>query len=174
MEEKIRIGDVMTKKVVTIGPEENIQSAAKKMKANKIGCIVVTRGDDLLGVVTERDVVWNHVADNKGSKVTDIMSKPAITVGPEMDILDAAKIMKKRDIKKLPVLSNDKLVGIITDTDIMKLSPAVCDILVEAAKIKFAAQGEDEAEEGVCDECGKESDFLKLSNGKLLCENCFE
>lgn len=174
MEEKIRVGDCMTKNVITITPEESIQSAAKKMKSNKIGCVVVSKDNKIMGVVTERDLVWNYVAEGKGETVRDVMSKPAITVGPEMDIMEAAKLMKQKGIKKLPIVRDAKLVGIITDSDIMRLSPAVCDVLVEAAKIRYCEPGDEEATEGVCDECGKESDFLKIVEGRHICENCSE
>lgn len=116
------ISDVMVKNVVTVGPKTTARKAAERMKKHEIGCLVVVKKTKPVGIVTERDMLNRVLIDLKNPEKTgveEIMSKPLIVVQPHMNIRNAARIMLKRRIKKLPVLENGCLVGLVTLTDLV-------------------------------------------------------
>ncbi|MBS3141496.1 CBS domain-containing protein [Candidatus Woesearchaeota archaeon] len=117
------VKEVMTKKVVVFNEEDSIQDIAKKMKDKGIGSILVTRNDQAVGIITERDLVDKAVASNlnaKETKAKQIMTTPLISIHSDADINYASKIMGDKNIKKMPVVDGNKLVGIITQTDLAK------------------------------------------------------
>ncbi|MBW2997430.1 CBS domain-containing protein [Candidatus Woesearchaeota archaeon] len=119
----MRVKEIV-KKAVTITGDKTLKEAAKLMADQGIGCLVVTANGDLVGLVTERDVLKkvSKDVDSLNKPVRDVMSTKIITVEPRTHIDDAAKIMSKHKIKKLPVLDDGKLLGIITSTDLVSNS----------------------------------------------------
>ena len=116
------IRDVMVKNVITVNPKTTARKAAERMKQHEIGCLVVVKKTKPVGIVTERDMlnrVLIELRNPEKTKVEEIMSKPLIVVQPHMDIKDAARIMLKRRIKKLPVVENGCLAGLATLTDLV-------------------------------------------------------
>ena len=122
--EMTRVAEIMTRDVVhTILPSASIESAAKKMKEVGRGCLVVIEGGKPVGIITERDMVQKVLAESvapKKTKVSAIMSKPVITVGPEALVSDAANIMLRNKIRRLVVLEGGRVSGILTVTDFAK------------------------------------------------------
>ena len=117
----LKVRDVMTKDVITIDLKQNAMEAAKLMKDRKIASIVVTKGKTPFGIVTERDFVRLLCAENLQSKYTkliDIVSSPLITVGPNISVEDAAKVMAKNKIRRLVIVDDGNIVGIVTATDL--------------------------------------------------------
>ena len=117
------VRNMMTKNVETIEPSQTVFDAAKIMKEKAIGCLVVVEKGNTIGIVTERDIVRRVVAENSNAmmvKVDSVMSKPLVTIGPSTSIRNAAATMTKNRIRRLPVVENSKLVGIITATDLAK------------------------------------------------------
>lgn len=114
--------DVMSRNVKTISPEATMEEAALKMRKNKIGCLVVVEGEKPIGIITERDLVYKIVAEGKDTKtkVREVMSKDLKTIDKEADLKLAAKLMATHIIRRLPVVDNDRLVGIVTLEDIMR------------------------------------------------------
>ncbi len=112
----MKICDVMSKAVVI---EKNmlIRQAAEIMSKKGIGSLIVMNKDKLAGVVTERDILDN--VKKLGSRVSEIMSKNIICIDCEESLENAASVMAKNRIKRLPVLKNGRLAGIITATDII-------------------------------------------------------
>ncbi len=125
------IEEIMNRDVKTIRPSENIQKAAEIMGRYRIGSLVVMGGDgSVVGLVTERDVLNKVVAqDRRPSEVNveDIMTKELITITPETTLEDAADIMTKHQIKKLPVIKDDGLVGIVTASDLIAYENALIE-----------------------------------------------
>ncbi len=118
----MNVSMVMTRNVRTVSPNDTVKSAARMMNRHKLGSVVVVKDHKLVGIVTERDVVDN-IASKKGSPKTlvkDIMSMKLITVKPSDTIVDAMNAMARNGIKKLPVVENNRLVGIITDSDVIR------------------------------------------------------
>jgi CBS domain-containing protein len=120
----MEVKDVMVKEVITVNPDTKIRDAVELMNKNEIGCLVVTRKGKPVGIMTERDVLKKIVCQSKNpeqTRVSEIMSKPLIVGRVDMDWREAAKLMLDHDIKKLPILNGEKLVGLVTLTDIARV-----------------------------------------------------
>ena len=115
----MRISDVMTEAAVTDRPGDTLAQAARKMWQQQTGSLLVLEGNELLGIVTERDVL-KAVATGIAldTPVSDVMSKELITVGPGTSLREAAGIMTDKWIRHLPVLDDGKLVGIVSQRDL--------------------------------------------------------
>jgi len=120
-----RVSEIMTKSVVhTVDINSSVQEAAAAMKDVGTGCLVVIEKSRLTGIITERDIVQRVVAVKKLARevrVSDVMSKPVLTVGPEALISDAAKIMMQNKIRRLVVAEGVRILGIVTVTDFAKM-----------------------------------------------------
>ena len=120
------VKEVMTKTVVTIDKEKTVFEAANVYKNKRIGCLVVKENSECIGIVTERDIIERTICVHKNpeeTKVEDIMSSDIKTVHALDKLEKAIDIMMENNIKKLPVLLDDEVVGIITVTDISKIKP---------------------------------------------------
>jgi len=119
----IEVADVMNKDVITISPGETATVAAEKMAQNDISCVIVVGDGNVLGILTETDFLKRVVAahaETEKINVRDIMSSPVQSVPPDMSVLDASTIAEEKRIKRLPVLDADRLVGIVTQTDLIQ------------------------------------------------------
>lgn len=140
MSSELKVGDVMTKKVVVLEIGSSVVDAASLMKEKKIGSIIIVNKGKTAGIITDTDIVYKIVAEGKDPnkiKVEEIMSKPLRVIKPTAEIEEAAKAMKNNKIKRLPVV-NDKneVIGIITQSDIAKLLPSIVDLLEERALLR--------------------------------------
>jgi len=117
------VEDIMKKNVITIDEAESIQDAAQMMTDANVGCVIVTRKDNPVGILTERDFVTKVAAEGRPlfTEVCEVMSTPLIVVDPEETVWDAAEIMRVKGIHKLPVQEGTKIVGIVTTTDFVKI-----------------------------------------------------
>jgi len=108
--------------LVTIGRDQTILEAAKMMEIKKVGSLVVTSGSSPVGILTERDIVRKVIAQEKPLDIhlSLVMSTPLLTIDPEDSITDAAGKMMKHKIRRLPVVRNGELLGIVTTTDFSK------------------------------------------------------
>lgn len=116
------VKDFMVTDVITVGAEATVREAVGLMNQHEIGCLVVMKRAEPVGIVTERDMLKRVLAELKDPekvRVREIMSKPLVAAKPQMDIEDAAGIMLKRRIKKLPVVKNGHLIGLVTLTDLV-------------------------------------------------------
>lgn len=118
--------ETMTRNVVTINTTDTVFDACRKYKDKKVGCLVVVDHETCVGIVTERDLIEQSICarrDPDTTKVREIMSS-GIKVVNELDTIEKAlETMRQYKIKKLPVISAEKVVGIITMTDIAKARP---------------------------------------------------
>jgi CBS domain-containing protein len=115
----MRISDVMTEAAVTDRPGDTLEPAARKMWKQQTGSLLVLEGGELLGIITERDIlkaVANGVALD--TRISEVMSKDLITVGPGTSLREAAGVMTEKWIRHLPVLDAGKLVGIVSQRDL--------------------------------------------------------
>ena len=118
-----KVKDMMTRKVITVDKKSDVCSVSKLMDENGIGSVVVTDGGKAAGMVTERDVITKCVArglDPKKTRVEQIMSAPLLSVEPDSDVVDAARLMVSKMIRRLPVIKNSELKGMITTTDMIR------------------------------------------------------
>ena len=116
------IKDIMTKNVVTLKANNTVLDAAKLMKERSLGCIVVVDGDDPLGIVTERDFVRRVIAEALPvtTEISDVMSKPIMVIDANASVREAARIMRDNKIRRLPVVEEEKLVGIVVASDLVR------------------------------------------------------
>ncbi|PFA68922.1 CBS domain-containing protein [Bacillus sp. AFS015802] len=112
--------DIMTKDVETCSLLDNVYEVALKMKEHNIGSIPIVDGDKIVGVMTDRDIVLRCIAEKHpaSSKVEDIMSKHLITATPETSAEEAAHIMAENQIRRLPIVEGEHLVGMISLGDL--------------------------------------------------------
>lgn len=120
----MKIREVMTNPVIRINAEETVEVAARTLAHYNIGALMICGNDGRLrGVVTDRDIVTRCIAAgrNPGTvKVSQIMSGSVVGITPDMDTEDAAEIMGRRQIRRLPVLENEKLCGMISLGDLAR------------------------------------------------------
>jgi len=130
-----KVGDIMTRDVITIEIGKTVREAVEIMNEKEIGCIVVTKNEAPIGIVTERDVLKKIVVEGRDpqkTRVEEIMSSPLITGSPNMTLEDAARLLVLKRIKKLPIVDKGKLVGIVTLFDIVRWEPLAINILRKA------------------------------------------
>ena len=123
------VNDVMSKNMLTVDKSTSLQEAAQKMSKLNIGCVIVTDKNKPVGIVTERDFVTRIASEGRPlfTEIYEVMSSPLITISPEETIWEASEMMKERSIHKLPVKENGQIIGIITTTDIVKISSVGSD-----------------------------------------------
>ena len=117
----IAVKDVMTKSVVSVDSSSTVNEAAKMMEDTKVGAIIVMENNTPVGIVTDRDFAVKVAAHayQISEPIKKIMSSPLIAIGSEETVLMAADLMYTRGVRKLPVIDNDQVVGMITATDLV-------------------------------------------------------
>jgi len=132
----LRVEDVMVREVMTIDENATVKEAAEVMNKFEIGCLIAVRKGKAMGILTERDLLKRVVAESKDAtktKVRDVMSSPLVVVEPNMDLEEAVRLMFQMKIKKLPVVDEKRLVGLVTLTDIARFQPQMIRILRQLA-----------------------------------------
>ena len=116
----MKIRDVMTPNPRTVSPNDTVRAAAQVMQSEDTGAVPVVDDGHVLAVVTDRDIVVRVVAEGGSfsSRVGDIATKSVICVTPEMSTSEASDLMSEHQIRRLPVVENDRLVGIVSIGDL--------------------------------------------------------
>ena len=176
------VKEIMSVNVVTMPPDATVFEVAKSMAKIDIGSIVIVKAERAIGIITETDIVTRVVAEQKDPKTTkakEVMSSPLIHITPNTALTEAMRVMTRAGIRRVAILKNDSLAGIITSRDILRWSPELIDIMVESLRLKneqgsVVVAEEDEliAYGGVCDVCGEYSIDLALADGEYICEEC--
>lgn len=120
-----KVRDAMTPGVQSIRPTESLPRAATMMRENDVGSIPVVDGNQLVGILTDRDIVARAVADNADLRTTtvgDVASRDVFTVGPEDDLDEARRLMADQQVRRLPVVEDGHLVGILAQADVAMLA----------------------------------------------------
>ena len=128
----LKLEDVMVKDLIGVEVRVSVKKVVELMDKHEIGCLMVMKGKKLAGIVTERDMVKRVLAKSKDPeeiKVSEVMSKPVIVGKPQMSIVEAVKLMFNRNIKKLPVVDGDHLVGLVTLTDLVLSLVTLIDLV---------------------------------------------
>lgn len=176
----IKVKGAMRKRVATITPKQTALEAAKKMKKEDVGSLVVMEGKKVVGIVTREDINDKIAAKNiLASKlnVKQIMNAPVIFCSPEDDISDISQTMSEYGYERLPVIERGRLVGIISTREVVKVAPAAIEIFrqhfeEESAPVIGKSETTDTGEE--CERCSNYSDDLRKIGGEWLCEKCRE
>jgi CBS domain-containing protein len=128
----MQVKQAMTKNVLVTSPTFSVRSVAKVMAEHRVGCLVVQDDNKIVGIITELDIIWKVVANDKDPNTTtvgDVMTKKVFTIRADQTLEEASALMIENKIKKLPVVENNKLVGIITATDMISVQPKMIDDL---------------------------------------------
>lgn len=173
----VPVVDVMSSPVVTSSKDTVVEQVASLMDANAIGSIVVIDEDRKpIGIITERDIVVRVVAralSPTRTRAGAMMSTPLITVTPDTDINEAAKMMRRHRIRRLIVMKQKAMVGLVGSNDIVSIIPTLIAIISETAKItrQLPISREIRAT-GYCERCRQWSGSLTQVDGSFICEEC--
>lgn len=122
----VKIKDIMSRNIVYVSPDNNVKQVAEIMRDRSIGVVlIIDQNQNLSGMISERDIITKVVAfklDPSEILVKDIMTRNLVTGNQEMTDMEASMLMSEKRIKKLPITENNKVIGIITQTDLMKVT----------------------------------------------------
>ena len=150
----MQVADIMTNASVTESPSDSLRSAADTMWRQQTGSLLVMDGDDLVGIITERDVM-KAVAQGRDvdtTPVSDVMTKDVLTIGPSTSAHEAARHMATRWIRHLPVVDNGRVAGVVSQRDLVGIfaamvqepdaAPLASDQLVRELRLARIEQGD--------------------------------
>ncbi|MEM4259985.1 MAG: CBS domain-containing protein [Candidatus Woesearchaeota archaeon] len=168
----IDIKKFMTRKIHYVDKEDSILRAARLMKVNEVSCLLVKEKSKYLGIVTERDITNKCVAEelDPNTKVEEIMSYPIYSVDADSDVLSVAFIAQTKKIKKIPVMKNNEIIGILTDTDLIRAFIEWMEMLQGELDKKKAYQNYTSKAMDIIKKFNKEYEATKVWH--MLCENC--
>ena len=174
-ETRVPLREVMRRNPTTITYEGTVARAAMLMCRDEVGsCIVLGRDNLPVGIVTEEDINCKVVAkDLKPGTVVvhDIMSTPLITISANENVGDAAHLMIRHRVRRLPVVDEEnKVLGIVTVRDILTVATEINELMTDLVEINR----QEEIVVGLCSRCGQMSDDLRRIDTTLLCPGCRE
>ncbi|HEY9061650.1 MAG TPA: CBS domain-containing protein [Pseudobacteroides sp.] len=146
----MKVKEIMTKNIAYVNPMSTVVEAAQLMQKHNVGAIPVCDQNGVIGLVTDRDIVVRNIAHGKSpseTPVKDVMTSQVTTISPDTDIDDATKIMSQNQIRRLPVVENNMLVGILSLGDMAadnrfdtEASKALSEISIPAKPEKLKKQ----------------------------------
>ncbi|MBA7471680.1 hypothetical protein ES707_06989 [subsurface metagenome] len=172
-ETRVPVREVMQSHPTTLDVGETVARAAQTMCRDGVGSCIVLQNNLPTGIVTEEDINCKVVAkDLKPSSihVSEIMSTPLITIGADKLVGDAAAMMVKHRVRRLPVVEDQLVIGIVTVRDILTVATEVNELLADLIEINR----DEEYAMGVCDRCGNMSADLSRVDNLMLCPVCRE
>ena len=120
--------------IVTIGESASVYEAAEKMKRAGVGSLLVEKAGEVKAILTDADIIRKAVAERKmDGSVGSFASKPLVTIAADADLSDAAALMGRKGVKRLVVTSDGRVAGIVSQTDIVRISPSLYDLIAEHA-----------------------------------------
>jgi len=181
----LSVSDVMSRRLITADVSETADRLGAKMAEGKVGCVIITSSTHPVGIVTERDLVVKVVSRNispSSAKAEELMSRPLITIGPEKSVELASREMIRHRIRRLPVVQGKKLVGMVTDSDLLSISSELSEILRDLIQQnnpqgEFAGTGQDitrpeSFRQGICEVCQSFKESLVNIDGVYVCSRC--
>lgn len=178
MKTGIKVSDAMTQHPVTVLVDSNLEECAKMMSDKHVGALLIKECDNIVGIITEQDIVRKAVIKNmkpSETKASDIMETNLAKINPNEDVRKALKLMNSMNIRHLPVFDNEEFVGLLTTKDILKIEPQLFELL--AAKIELKEQERKPINniyenEGICESCGNYATVLYKQEGTHVCSRC--
>ena len=182
----IKVGDIMTRDLVSVKPNKTIGECAKLMSKEDIGTVLIEDHGKLKGALTEKDIIWalTKKQDLSNVRVSDIMLRKITTIKPSKDIFEAMLRMKNQKVAWLPVTVRGNVIGMLTINDILKIEPGLFEIASQNWKVREEPEKMDRRrralagkeswiKEGECEDCGAYGILYNI-RGKLFCEQCFK
>lgn len=179
---RIAVGDIMTRKVVSLPHTANLLDCAKALAKERVNSVLVAKGSHLLGIITARDILWTiskkPSINLKDINVMQIATKKVAVLKPSADLMEAFNKMVNLGFRRMPVISRGKLIGMVTLKDVLKVDPSLYSKTGELMQIREEEEklGKIKSEfpiEGFCENCGAFSELLSVEN-RLLCRDCRE
>jgi CBS domain-containing protein len=179
MTKEVIVKEAMKTNLVMVEPTTTVLEAAKLMKKNRIGNVLVVEKKQPVGILTESDILKKVVAEGKNASevlVEEVMSTPVVVADPYISLEEAMKTMGKCNIRRLPVIEDGELIGVITQKDISRISPVLHDISREWYDITVRDESylKRQIFSGKCEDCNALSTTLRRIDGRLLCEDCID
>lgn len=117
----MKLKEIMSRDIASLSSDDTIERAAQLMKQHNVGSIPICSQNRVVGIVTDRDITLRSVASGQNSmnhKISEIMTSNPVVGNPDMDVHEATRIMSEKQIRRLPVVENNRLVGIVALGDI--------------------------------------------------------
>jgi CBS domain-containing protein len=175
MSQNVELNEVMTEGVIAVEKDATVVEASQLLEEENIRGLVVVDDGEAVGVVVCRDIVYQVVSESLNPEETlveEIMSTDLIVAEESEYLDDVAMAMAQNDISRVPVVRGDMLVGIVTQSDILRAWPGFAEIMSEEQELEADAYPEKESQSGVCESCDNYSENLVEENGMWLCEEC--
>ncbi|RQH03068.1 CBS domain-containing protein [Natrarchaeobius oligotrophus] len=201
MESELSVRDVLTTEYVGVSESDTVLGVVQLMREERASCVLVVRGSDPVGIVTEWDVlgVVADEAEPAETIVGDVMTTPVISLPPDRSLADAATTMGRENIRNVVVEDDEEVLGLVTQRDVItaagsfqatatppRASPGaetierspgddepIAQSVSETTDDRALPNGGDEfSTQGVCEACGSLADSLWDANGQLVCSDC--
>lgn len=175
MNDNIEISEVMTEGVIAIEKEKNVVDAAQLLEEEGIRGLVVVDEGEAVGVIVCRDIAYQVVAEGREPSevsVEDVMSGDLIVAEEDEYLSEVAMAMVRNNVSRVPVVRGDMLVGILTQSDILRAWPGFAEVIGEEREMEEPATPNPESQDGYCESCENYSEELMEKDGMLLCPEC--
>jgi len=182
METGIKVGDIMTRNFIYTSEDTNLRECAKLMVKKRVGSLIIKKEGKLNGILTEKDIIWAIVKkskkDLKNILAKDLMKRKVITIKPSADIIEAMDKYKTKKIRRLPVVENGNLIGVITIKDILRIDPGLFQMISQTLNIREETEKLEKRDsgyrgtQGICEECGV-FNILTNTDAQMICEICY-
>jgi signal-transduction protein with cAMP-binding, CBS, and nucleotidyltransferase domain len=174
----VKVSDLMTETLISLSSDKTAMEAARVMTHRRVSSVLVSRRGETCGIITDHDIISRVVAkglDPNEVSIAKVMSSPLITVSDEAGIDEAAKKMAAQKVRRLVVERNHQKIGIIGESDIIRIDPELHFLIRERSKLRAKLNPTENRETilaGYCEECGNYSARLKKADGQWLDEDC--
>jgi signal-transduction protein with cAMP-binding, CBS, and nucleotidyltransferase domain len=174
----LKVRDVMTANPVAVKAGASVIDAARLMTGREISSILVKEDNEFVGIMTDRDIVDRVVSQGRDPgtvKVSEVMSAPLLSISAEASVEEAAEKMRSNRIRRLVVEENHQKIGIIAESDMVRIAPELHFLIRERSKLDVQVHPTEPQAvifAGFCEECRNYGDNLSNVNGKWLCEEC--
>lgn len=182
--ENILVSDVMTRNPITVKSDATLLECARQMVRKRVSSLLIIDKERLVGFISQKDILWALVKKQDTNvlkvKAIDLSPKKIATIKPSVPVKEAIKRMNKLKFDKLPVVSEGKVLGIVTVKDVLGFHPEIypefeeyAKVREEQEKIKTIKRVKELAvtNDGICEECGNRGALYRV-HGMLVCEAC--
>ncbi len=194
MESTLSVRDVLTTEYVGVSESDTVLDAVELMRDERASCVLVVRGSEPVGIMTEWDVLGLVADEGKPAMTTvsDYMTTPVITVTPDRSLADVATMMGRQNIRNVVVEDASGVLGVVTQRDVIAAAGSFQGAVTTSQSATGAIDqerpvdnpatpavgdavpngGDEYSTQGVCEACGSLADSLRDANGKLVCADC--
>jgi len=141
----VKVKDIMTARVVAMETDASVAAVARRMRDERVGSVLLTREGQLVGMVTDRQIAHTVVADGLDPNlvsVSDIMFTDFIPLDPEMDLLVAVRLQRELAMRRLPVVDDGVIVGIMSVSDIASFTKELIDCILVEGEVRVLRRGD--------------------------------